>query len=179
MNATRRKALNALDLCTLLSAFEDFADRAESAAQDWQYFSALDALRRAVADADNESGVADAAESTVQAEADDEQAGYDNLPEGLQQAERGQRMEEAVGHLFDAAFSLSEVVTYTVSAVEAVERLGALLADVLVDEETGRWLLVEDDYEVEGLFEQVKDDLRCAADAVREAVDEVDADVAC
>ena len=178
MNATRRKTLTSLDLCTLLSAFEDFADRAESAAQDWQYFSALDALRRAVADADNESGVADAAESTVQAEADDEQAGYDNLPEGLQQAERGQRMEEAVGHLFDAASSLSEVATYILSADRAMERLSDLLADVLVDEQTGLWLF-DDGEEVEGLYEQIKDDLRCAADAVQAAADEVDAAVAC
>jgi soluble cytochrome b562 len=178
MNATRRKTLTALDLYALVSAFEGVADRAESAAQDWQYFNALDAMRRAVADADNEVGVADAAESTVQAEADDEQAGYDNLPEGLQQAERGQRMEKAAGHLLDAGSSLSEVVTYTLSAAEAVERLGALLADVLVDEDTGRWLL-DDGEEVEGLYEQVKDDLRCAADAAQAAADEVEAAVAC
>ena len=178
MNATRRKTLTSLDLCTLLSAFEDFADRAESAACDWQYLHSLDALRRAVADADNESGVADAAESTVQAEADDEQGSFDNLPEGLQQAERGQRMEEAVGHLLDAASSLSEVATYILSADRAMERLSDLLADVLVDEQTGLWLLDDGD-EVEGLYEQIKDDLRCAADAVQAAADEVDAAVAC
>ena len=87
-------------------------------------------------------------------------------------------MEEAAGHLFDAGSSLSEVVTYTSSAVEAVERLGALLADVLVDEQTGLWLL-DDGEEVEGLFEQVKDDLRAAADAAQAAADEVDEAVAC
>lgn len=178
MNANRRKTLTALNLYALVSAFEDVADRAESAACDWKYFSALEAMRRAVADADNEVGNADYAEGVVQDEADEEQTAHGNLPEGLQQAERGQRMEEAAGHLFDAGSSLSEVVTYTSSAVEAVERLGALLADVLVDEQTGLWLL-DDGEEVEGLFEQVKDDLRAAADAAQAAADEVDEAVAC
>jgi hypothetical protein len=178
MNANRRKTLTALNLYALVSAFEDVADRAESAAQDWQYFSALDALRRAVADADNEVGVADYAEGMVMAEANDEQEGYDNLPEGFQQAERGQRMEEAAGYLCDAGSSLSEVVTYTSSASEAMERLAALLADVPVDEQTGLWLL-DDEEEVEGLFEQVKDELRAAVDAAQVAADDVDNAIAC
>ena len=178
MNATRRKTLTSLDLCALVSAFDDFADRAESAACDWRYSSALDALRRAVADADNESGVADAAESVVQAEADDEQAGYDNLPEGFQQTERGQRMEEAAGHLLDAGSSLAEITDYTRSAAESLERLDALLANALVDEQTGRWLL-DDVEEVEDLYDQVRHDLRYAADAAQAALDEVESAVAC
>lgn len=178
MNATRRKTLTSLDLAALVSAFEDVADRAESAAQDWQHLNSLDALRRAVADADNEAGAAEGAEQTVRAEAEDEQAGYDNLPEGFQQAERGQAMEAAAGHLSEAADSLDEAGSYTRDAADALERLEALVADVLVDDETGRWIL-DDSTEIEGLFEEVKDALRAAADAVQAVADAVEEAVGC
>jgi len=178
VNATRRKTLTSLDLAALVSAFEDFADRAESAAQDWQYLHGLDALRRAVADADNEAGAAEGAEETVRAEADDEQGAYDGLPEGFQRAERGQAMEAAAEHLNGAADSLDEAGSYTRDAADALERLEALVADVLVDDETGRWNL-DDSEEVEGLFAEVKDALRAAADAVQAAADAVEEAVGC
>jgi hypothetical protein len=178
VNATRRKTLNALDLSTLAGTFEALADRAESAAQDWQYLNSLDALRRAVADADNEAGAAEGAEETVRAEADDEQGAYDGLPEGFQRAERGQAMEAAAEHLNGAADSLDEAGSYTRDAADALERLEALVADVLVDDETGRWIL-DDSEEIEGLFEEVKDALRFAADAVQAAADAVEEAVGC
>lgn len=48
------------------------------------------------------------AKEEVEGLRDDEQEKFDNLPEGLQQAERGQAMEEAVGYLEEAADKLEE-----------------------------------------------------------------------
>jgi hypothetical protein len=53
-----------------------------------------------------------------------------------------------------------------------------LAADVLVDDETGCWIL-DDSTEIEGLFEEVKDALRAAADAVQAAADAVEEAVGC
>ena len=46
---------------------------------------------------------------TIDSERDDEQEAFDNLPEGLQQAERGQEMEQAVEYLDNASTTLSDL----------------------------------------------------------------------
>lgn len=40
---------------------------------------------------------------------DEEQEAFDNMPEGLQYSERGERMEEIISYIEDAVGSLEEV----------------------------------------------------------------------
>ena len=54
---------------------------------------------------------------TIDAERDNEQEAFDNLPEGLQQAERGQTMEQAVEYLDTA----SSVITDLFDALDGVD----------------------------------------------------------
>jgi hypothetical protein len=51
----------------------------------------------------------DLIKETIDTERDDEQEAFDNLPEGLQQAERGQAMEQAVEFLDNASTTLSDL----------------------------------------------------------------------
>ena len=51
----------------------------------------------------------DSIKETIDTERDDEQEAFDNLPEGLQQAERGQAMEQAVECLDNASTALSDL----------------------------------------------------------------------
>ena len=53
----------------------------------------------------------------IDTERDDEQEAFDNLPEGLQQAERGQTMEQAVEYLDNA----STVITDLFDAIDGVD----------------------------------------------------------
>lgn len=53
----------------------------------------------------------------IDTERDDEQEAFDNLPEGLQQAERGQTMEQAVEYLDNA----SAVITDLFDAIDGVD----------------------------------------------------------
>ena len=53
----------------------------------------------------------------IDTERDDEQEAFDNLPEGLQQAERGQAMEQAVECLDNA----STVITDLFDAIDTVD----------------------------------------------------------
>lgn len=46
----------------------------------------------------------------IEAVAQDEQDAYDNLPEGIQDSERGQNMEQAISDLEDAASNIEEAV---------------------------------------------------------------------
>ncbi len=61
--------------------------------------------------------------SEVRELADEEQEAFDNMPEGLQQSERGQASEAAAGALSEAAdaldnFDISEIVGYLEQASE-------------------------------------------------------------
>lgn len=49
------------------------------------------------------------AKSILESVRDDEQSAFDNLPEGLQQSERGQAMEQNVSYLDDAISSLESI----------------------------------------------------------------------
>lgn len=49
---------------------------------------------------------------------DEEQEAYDNMPEGLQQGERGQQCEAAADALDSAVSSLEEVIDYLNTASE-------------------------------------------------------------
>lgn len=49
------------------------------------------------------------AKGRLEAVRDEEQEAFDNMPEGLQQGERGQAMEEAVSTLEDAASALEDI----------------------------------------------------------------------
>ena len=61
-------------------------------------------------------GVLREAHSDLQSLADAEQEKFDNMPEGLQQSDRGQKIEESADSLSDAAGDLDAVV----DAVEQV-----------------------------------------------------------
>ena len=43
---------------------------------------------------------------------DDEQDSFDNLPEGIQESERGQKMEEAIDAMDSAMDSISEAIEH-------------------------------------------------------------------
>lgn len=43
---------------------------------------------------------------------DEEQEAYDNLPESLQDSERGTKMQDAIEHLNDADNSIGDVIDY-------------------------------------------------------------------
>jgi hypothetical protein len=55
-------------------------------------------------------GLIEEAKSILENVAGEEQDAFDNLPEGLQQAERGQAMEEAVSALNDAEGELENAL---------------------------------------------------------------------
>lgn len=59
----------------------------------------------------------DEAKNQIEAVRDDEQAAFDNLPESLQQGEKGQSMEEAIGNLDDAISEMESAI----STLEAVQ----------------------------------------------------------
>lgn len=48
---------------------------------------------------------------------DDEQNAYDNMPESLQDSERGERMTTIIDYLDDATSSLSDTIDYIESAI--------------------------------------------------------------
>ena len=52
----------------------------------------------------------DDARAQLETVKDEEQEAYDNLPEGLQQADRGQASEQAISALEDAISSLEDAV---------------------------------------------------------------------
>ena len=47
---------------------------------------------------------------------EEEETAYDNLPESIQESERGEFMYEAIGYLEDAISSMEEVTDYLNSA---------------------------------------------------------------
>ena len=49
---------------------------------------------------------------------DDEQEAFDNLPEGLQVSERGERMEENVDNLDNAASGFEDIIDYINEVLE-------------------------------------------------------------
>ena len=49
---------------------------------------------------------------------DEEQEAYDNLPESIQDSPRGERMEEAIDELYDAASDLEGVIDTLEAATE-------------------------------------------------------------
>lgn len=81
MNKTRRNALNALQdrITALQTALAPLRAELESIGED------LEMLR------------------------DEEQESYDNLPEGLQNGERGETMSDAIGRMEDAHSTLTQI----------------------------------------------------------------------
>jgi hypothetical protein len=55
---------------------------------------------------------------------DEEQEAFDNLSEGLQQAERGQRMEEVIGILDDAESEISDTLEKIGEAAAIADKVG-------------------------------------------------------
>lgn len=49
---------------------------------------------------------------------DDEECKFDNMPEGLQESERGEAMHEAIDNLESASSSLEEAIDYLNEIVE-------------------------------------------------------------
>ena len=58
------------------------------------------------------------ATSLIDGAAEEERAAYDNLPEGLQEAERGQRMDEAATELEEASSTIDDVISQVEGAKE-------------------------------------------------------------
>jgi len=56
--------------------------------------------------------------------AGEEQDAFDNLPEGLQESEKGQRMEEAVDAINEADQGFDEAISGLDEAIEALTRGG-------------------------------------------------------
>jgi exonuclease VII small subunit len=56
--------------------------------------------------------------SQVEAIRDEEQDKFDNMPEGLQSGERGEKTEEVIGALEDATTSLEEALDRITAATE-------------------------------------------------------------
>lgn len=84
-----------------------------------------DALQKAI-DAFNEMTInvsLDDAHGEVEALRDEEQEAFDNMPEGLQQGERGELSQEAINNLETAAEKISE-------AKEALEGLENTLGEI-------------------------------------------------
>ena len=48
----------------------------------------------------------------IDEKAEEEQDKYDNMPEGLQESERGEAMQEAIDNLESASSSLEEAIDY-------------------------------------------------------------------
>lgn len=57
----------------------------------------------------------------LQGVADAEQEAFDNLPEGLQQAEKGQRTEEIASNLAETAYTLENIVSELEEANNVIE----------------------------------------------------------
>lgn len=52
----------------------------------------------------------DEARSIIETMRDEEQEAFDNMPESLQSAERGQKMDEAIGKMTDVADDLESAI---------------------------------------------------------------------
>lgn len=55
--------------------------------------------------------------SELESVRDEEQEAYDNMPESLQDSERGERMTTIIDYLDDATSSLSDTIDYIESAI--------------------------------------------------------------
>lgn len=99
MNKARRKAINA-------------------------QYARLTTLQQALADLKE---TASDIQSELQQLHDDEDEAYNNLPEGLQQAESGQKSQEAAENIQTAIDALDELdsITDFVEALEALDSAGA------------------------------------------------------
>lgn len=63
---------------------------------------------------------ADALKDEIETVQGEEQEGYDNLPESLQQGERGQTMEQAAEALGEAADQLEDALTTAIGTLDEV-----------------------------------------------------------
>lgn len=82
-----------------------------------------DQLQKMVALLEGLKGSAESIGSDLQDMADEEQAKFDNMPEGLQQGEAGQAIEAASGALMEAAEALSS--GNIGEAIDALEGVGS------------------------------------------------------
>jgi hypothetical protein len=60
----------------------------------------------------------EAAQAQIEQVGSEEQEAFDNLSEGLQQSERGQKMEEAANELSNAHDSLEDVISQIQAVME-------------------------------------------------------------
>ena len=182
MNQARRKTLSALDLYDLHEALRSAHETARSALErdDKVTPGVVLEVCQQVSKAGNDAGVADYASGVVQAEAEAEQEGYDNLSEGLQQTERGRTMEEAAGCLQEATDSLYQIVVDISEAEKLCDELLEITEATLIDEET--YLFVWDKREEEHARGLVENMLSLLSDAEADALtaaEQVDQAVAC
>ena len=158
MNQSRRKTLHALalDVEASRTAIDAVLDRARFAWNPDEHDatnSSADMIRdflAALDDADNEKGQIEGLSQAVGDVRDEEQESFDNLPEGFQQGERGQAMEQAAGMLDDAVSALEQAGDDLGDLLQISERLDKVHLAAL---DAGGWANL-----AEGVLEQVLED---------------------
>lgn len=60
----------------------------------------------------------DELKSEIESIMEEEQEAYDNLPESIQDGERGEKMQEAIDNLSNSMDSIDEAISYLESAIE-------------------------------------------------------------
>ncbi len=60
----------------------------------------------------------DELKSEIESIMEEEQEAYDNLPESIQDGERGEKMQEAIDNLSNSMDSIDEAISYLESSVE-------------------------------------------------------------
>lgn len=182
MNQARRKTLNALDLYDFHEALRSAHETARSALErdDKVTPSVVLEICQQVHRVANEAGIADNASGIVQAEAEAEQEGFDNLSEGLQQTERGRTMEEAAGCLQEATDSLYQIVVDIAEAEKLCDELLEITDVTPIDEETDTFAWDECQEEhARNLVENMLSLLSSAEADALTAAEQVDQAVAC
>jgi hypothetical protein len=80
-------------------------------------------LAKVAAQIAHHAAMLDDLRSELEQTREDEQDKFDNMPEGLQQGERGQAIEEAVSTLEEAISSLEEAIGSAEEAASSIENL--------------------------------------------------------
>lgn len=65
----------------------------------------------------------DAAKSILETAGEEEREAYDNLPESIQEGERGCAMEEAADNLDDAVSTIEDIIGYVQEVIDNAEEI--------------------------------------------------------
>lgn len=112
MNNERRKTLGhaAADLDTLRTALadDDLKQRIDDVIEVLDEVGTIYPKGRGLVDEDHAKAL-EHVKNMVEGARDDEEEAFDNLPEGIQEGERGDTMQEAIDSLNDALEQLEEL----------------------------------------------------------------------